>query len=261
MKTTLRNLKQVGLLAITASSLLLIAKPSQALNLNLSTGVNNSSFTKIGTNGQVNTVPGTNGIDNNVTASRGFSNFFENNDFLLLGAQTTKSSILFDGNLDDNSVARSAVFSLDRANFQNGIDIKFNWAFNGNSTGNLSDLDNFSIGLFKSDLSNSATVFQRNAPGQYGSGSQALSLSRANFNTSPTPGRYFLQIALQENAGNTRSSAAGFNNISIVSDSTPVAAVPFEFSPSQGLLAIGGFWSISAFIKRRKSNTSNLDLT
>lgn len=254
MVTTLRNLNPISLLTITASSLLLTSQPSQALNVNLSTGVNSSNFTN--NQGLVTTVSGGNLIDDN-TGNAGFDNFFGSDDFLLLGANSIDSNITTDSRDNGNSVARSSLFSLNQTDFNNGILVNFKWAFDGNSTGGFADQDNFNIGLFKDDLTTMAPVLTRNAPIGYASGSESVLLSAANFNVNPpSSGDYFLEIVLNENSDNSsHSSAAGFNNISVSSSS-----VPFEFSPAQGLLAIGSFWGISAFIKRRKTASIDIDL-
>jgi hypothetical protein len=242
------NLTKVGLFLTAVSSLFLIAKPSQAVIANLSTTVGSSNFT--GIQGQVNAVPGTNDIDN-ATGTAGFDNFFGSSDFLLLGATTSNTNITTDSFRGGNSIAESSIFSLSQANIDAGIAIDFNWAFDGNSTGAVGNRDNFSIIL--TDGTSSAAVFDRQVnttlPGVgYGSGSESVSLTAIDFDVAPTPGNYQLLITLNENGNATTgsSSAAGFNQIS-------VAAVPFEFSPSQGLLAVGGLWGISAFLKRRKA--------
>jgi hypothetical protein len=244
------NLTKVGLCLITAtSSLFLIAKPSQAISANLSS----SDFTQ--NEGLVTGVNGaTNGIDN-ATGNAGFDNFFVSDDFLLLGANSTDTNITTDSRRSGNSVATSIPLHLNSSDLNpaNGLRVNFNWVFDGNSLGNVNDKDNFNITLTKNDFSTTATIFDRTVdpsdslPG-YGSGSESVFLTSADFSSpvNATPGDYILQIALNENANLIKSSAAGFNQIS-------VAAVPFEFSPTQGLLAIGGLWGISTYLKRKKA--------
>jgi hypothetical protein len=256
------NLTKVGLFLTAVSSLFLIAKPSQAVIANLSTspspGINH--FTQDGTTGAVNAVAGSNAIDNATDAS-GFDDFFGTNDFLLLGSKTTDSTIIGDTVRGGNSIADSRLFPLNSVDLSNGINIDFNWAFDGNANGNSSNKDNFSIVLYSEDESNQADVFSQKVDQGppvsigYGTGSEKIFLNGTNFESPATAGNYFLRLQLNENgttsttlplSSTNYSTAAGFNNVS-------VSAVPFEFSPAQGLLAVGGLWGISAYLKRRKA--------
>jgi len=243
MTTTPRNLKQIGLFAITASSLLLIAKPSQAVIADLSPA-------DFSTGTGVSVSNASSPINQN-EFDIGFTS-----DFLILGANQANANI---GNSVDDANFRSEsnVFSINQYNINQGsINVAFNWAFDGNSTGSAGDQDNFSITLRKfltpTTSSIAAPIFSRSTANTgfgYGAGSEFVSV---NTNTLNANDSYFIRVALNENSEPT-NSAFGINDIEVV-------AVPFEFSPAQGLLAVGGFWGVSTFIKRRKANTSNLDL-
>lgn len=61
-------------------------------------------------------------------------------------------------------------------------------------------------------------------------------------------------VITQAVTGGDTSSAAGIGNMTLS------AEVPFEFSPSQGIFLVAGFWGLSFYIKRRKKEIANQQL-
>lgn len=249
MNSTLTNIKHLSVLLTTASALFTLAQPAKAIT-NLAPGDFNSIL------GEVDTAAANNLIDQaSFVSDDGFGDVFST-DFLLIGAATSDTTIPTDSLNDNNSLARSINFTLDADDVSGTIDIDFKWAFNGNSAGLAGlDQDNFSISLVKSDLSASALVLSKAATAGYGSGTESITIdSGAN---SLTAGDYFLQIVLNENSGNSTSSAAGFNQITLTPDPEPdpdpdPTPVPFETSPTLGLLMIGGIYGVNRLRKSKK---------
>jgi hypothetical protein len=246
-------MKKFPILFLGMFPLFLITHPAQALtgSLNLAPGdfTNNTSIAS-------NSI-----IDNNASATatidetdtpEGFGNAFSST-FLLLGANVN-DSIPTDSQTTDNSSAISEEFLISDTNISNGfLNIKFNWAFQGDATGEDVNQDNFNIYLIDSAQLNgtAASILSINSPGGYGSDTEDLDVNISAL----TAGNYRLRIDLNENTGPT-SSAAGFNNISV----SEVAAVPFEFSPTQGLLMVGAFFGLSSYLKHRKT-ASKLEIS
>jgi hypothetical protein len=241
MTTTLTNLKQIGLFVITASSLLLIAKPSQSVTFNLSPSDFTNSSDTVDTNAS-----NTGGI-NKTAIPNGFGDFFSSN-YLLLGASGTDSDISAGPNFGNHSAVTSDTFSINSVGAANPVSVRFDWAFQGSVT---TSADEFVITLSNTTNSTDYPVFNQESPAYRSNYGEVATVNNL------TPGEYNLYIDLNEakGSGNSalRNTAAGFDNIS-------VEAVPFEFSPAQGLLAVGSLWGVSAFIKRRKAMTSDLDL-
>ncbi len=238
--------KHLGAFLAASSAVVAFAPSASALGTIVDLGPGAFST---GTPTTVGTATGGSPIDDQA-APDGFGDAFID-PFLLLGAAPTDTDIPGDSLNNANSVATTtSTFNLSSSNLTNGLRIKFNWAFQGNSTGvaALGDDDNFSIVLAKSgSLTERASVFSRNAP-DYGFGSESIFIdSSSGIFGALTPGAYSLRITLNENdEGAGLSTAAGFNQIT-------VTAVPFEFSPAMGLLAVGGLFGGSSILKRRKA--------
>ncbi|WP_413174912.1 hypothetical protein [Anabaena azotica] len=233
IKSAFQNLATIAITlsgVMTAVGITLSAQSAQALNFTLAP----SDFTitqGIGNNSASSAI-----AINTSAPANGFGNIFNSN-FLLLGANTTDPNIPNDSLRNNNSEATSIPFVITSTDAAQPITMTFNWAFNGNSLGGFNDKDNFNIALIKTDLSDGAQLFERTVdtsdaiPG-YGFGINDLgTVITAN---SLSAGNYQIVISLNEN-GNTRSSAAGFNNIIL---STPT--VPFGFSTNASLLVFGG---------------------
>ena len=248
MNSSLTNLKNLGTLFTAAVSLLLAATSSHALSVNLAP----DQFTS--TLGEADDVVGNHPIDE-ATAPDGFGGAFTN-DFLLLGSPTTATTIRGDGFNDSNSGAQSSLFSITSDDITDGIVVNFNWAFNGDSPGFAGlDQDNFSISLIKSDSSAFASVLTSAATAGYGSGSESVTINTGTL----TAGDYRLQINLNENSSGlgTFSTAAGFNQITL---ENPSVSVPFEFSPSLGLIIMGGIFVTTHYAKSRKAKQDLLNI-
>jgi hypothetical protein len=239
-------------LSIAASSLLFTKIPAQAINLSLEP----SNFTVdkgVGTNSASSTSTLNNASFGNGTNGGGFEEHFSN-DFLLLGASTNSpyndTDIRSDSLHDDNSRAISNTFSLDSTDITKATTIDFKWAFNGNSTGGAGDQDNFQIYMNRINPSNPNQIFSSTLAFSKNRSSDLYARNSLETVTIPAntfaSGSYNLRINVNENDDpNAYSSAAGFSNFQ-------VQTVPFEFSPSQGLLLVGGIWGLSSFLKRRK---------
>lgn len=174
---------------------------------------------------------------NTQTGANGFSNFFDSN-FLLLGANPNDNNIPSDSFRFGTSTATST--SIDIVGGQN-YKLKFDWAFQGNSTGNLLnlDLDEFTLS-FVGIGSNSDINIDLLTTNEYGSERNKTYTISGN---SLLSGSYNVVANLTEGADLTsHSSAAGLDNFTI-------EQVPFEFSPTQGLLIVGGFWLFSSLRK------------
>jgi hypothetical protein len=240
MNTKQANLQKSSLFLLAASSIVLTGLPAQAINITLSP----SQFTKLGTGGIVdNNASSTSNI--NITAPNdgfgdGTNGFFDSN-FLLLGANPG-DNITTDSNQDENSTARSTTFNLSTNDVAQAVQIKFQWAFQGNSLGIPDeDQDNFNIRLARIG-GGSNVFFSKSAPTGYGGNKNEQHTFAAD---TLTAGDYRMTITLNENADTGTSSAAGFNQISVQN-------VPFEFSPSTGLLMVGGFLGFTYLKKRRQ---------
>ncbi|WP_237741524.1 hypothetical protein [Anabaena sp. PCC 7108] len=221
---------------MTAAGITLSAESAQALNFTLAPG--NFSVTQgIGDNNA------SSGIAINTQApSNGFGGLFTSN-FLLLGANSNDANIPNDSLRNNNSTATSIPFAISSTDADQPITVTFNWAFQGNATGVINDADSFSIVIQNTDpnANDAAIIFQRtlvttdSIPGYGSVTNQTGDIIPAN---SLTPGDYEILISLNENTNN-RSSAAGFNNITV---STPGTPVPFGFSTNMSLLAFGGMF-------------------
>lgn len=240
MKNKQANIQKSSLFLLAASSILFTGLPAQAINITLSP----SQFTKVGTGGIVNNNASSTSNINTTAPNDGFGDgtngFFDSN-FLLLGADP-EDNITNDSNQDENSTARSILFNLSEADVAQPIQIKFQWAFRGNSLGIADeDQDNFNIRLARSG-GGSNVFFSRSAPLGYNGNKNEEYTFAAN---TLAAGNYRMTITLNENADTGTSSAAGFNQIEVQN-------VPFEFSPTTGLLMVGGFLGFTYLKKRRQ---------
>jgi len=222
---------------MTAAGITLSAQSAQALNFSLAPG-DFSLIQGIVDNNASSTI-----AINTSAPANGFGNVFTDN-FLLLGANSTDANIPTDSLRNNNSVAGSIPFAITSTDAAQPLTVTFNWAFQGNATGNINDADSFSIVIQNTDpnANDIETIFQRTLvttdtiPG-YGSAiGQIGTIIPGN---TLTPGNYEILISLNENTTTNRSSAAGFNNISL---STPAAPVPFGFSTNTSLLVFGGMF-------------------
>jgi hypothetical protein len=233
------NMNKISLLIAAAGSLFLTTQAAEALDLT----IDPSDFTQ-NSSGVVNNNASNTESINTGTPTAGFGNFFTSN-YLLLGADST-DTITDGNNADTNSSIRSnTTFTLSGTQ---RIAVEFDWAFQGDSTGLTGDIDSFNLRLLSiNPLTNavlsSRQLFSNSAAAGYGSKVNQIAVALGN---SYPAGTYRLGFTLNENDSTGTNSAAGFDNISVY-------AVPFEFSPAQGLLAVGGIWGISAYLKRKKA--------
>jgi hypothetical protein len=206
--------------------------------------------------GEFHNVSDTNDINEN-TIPEGFNNFFNDN-FFLLGAKATDSNIS-SGYTTTNPVYVEPPLSSDISSditfssteVANNMVIKFDWIFQGNSDGIINtsigdiELDRFTVALVNTeDLDTNLAVFTTN---QYGSAiEQSLYI---NSNTLSALETYTVKASLIESTDLVSvvplidsSSAVGIGNFNI-------ETVPFDFSPSTGLLIVGGFWGLVKFRK------------
>jgi hypothetical protein len=242
MNYSLINLTKVGLFLTAASSLFLTAKPSQAV---ITSFASNEFRTNSGT--VVSGAPADGSVDN-----IGFGNVFAdtgNSDgYLLLGTTLPNNSTNPPTNASPSSGTHesysNSTFTISSST--ENVSLKFDWAFfngaNVTATNPLSDF--FQVGIIPDGFTDYGNDFQPlftvNAP-DFGS-----ALNKTVVATGFAPGNYRVAVSLNEQTGSGGyNTAAGFDNITV--------SVPFEFSPAQGLLAVGGFWGISAFLKRRKA--------
>lgn len=213
---------------MTAAGITLSAQSAQALNFSLAP----TQFTVIqgiGDNNALSSIA----VNTSSAPANGFGTAFTSN-FLLLGANITDANIPNDSLKNNNSVASSIPFAVSSSDATQPITVTFNWAFNGNSTGNPGDQDSFLIQI--AGANGFGTFFQRLAPNYGSANSQTSTLAPGTL----LAGDYQIFITLNENTDFfNRSSAAGFNNISL---STPGTPVPFGFSTNTSLLVFGGMF-------------------
>ena len=192
----------------------------------------------------VNNAAGDSTIDNTATPNGFGDHFSDSNDntFLLLGATDPDANITGtptnSGQASENTDAWSTTFEIDDDNLADGLDVKFDWAFQGNN----SNLDSFVVAITNSDFSQYLQIVEQETY-DVGTVDQSFDVSSLATGTD-----YRLYIALTESPI-PNNSAAGFDNISVAPTSV---GVPFEFSPSLGLLMMGGLFAGSTYLKRRK---------
>ena len=264
--------------------LLAVPIPARAFNVNL------DSFTPVtnllGEPSEIfNNIPSTAFIDETPIDEGGFGNFFQDSPFLLLGADP--DSTIFE---NDHTVGISTVLSNDieilADNADRDLDINLDWTFQGNSDGilsgtNLDDLDTFSLAVVGANLSSPENPISVNRELLLTTEYQEQrdytitipgGLSTGTYNIVATvvePSIDIQDIPLLSNdsvftedtplaAGPNDNSAAGIGdmNITLSSDATG-ASVPFEFSPTTGLLIVGSIWGILRFQKRKNIVSNN----
>ncbi|GAB4534779.1 MAG: hypothetical protein Tsb0014_21210 [Pleurocapsa sp.] len=249
MKMNHKFCTNIALALLGFSPILWNSSPAHAVTGSLS--IDNTDFTVIQNFG-VNNAPGDSTIDN-TAISDGFGDQFSDtggNTFLLLGASDPTSTInggTNAGQEDGNSVATSTTFEITQDNIDNGLDVSFDWAFQGNG----SAFDEFVVAITNSSFTEFKELINQDS---YGSGTVDQSFDISSLSTGTD---YMLYVAVNE-ANNFGNSAAGFDNISVAP--TPPVGVPFEFSPTLGLLIMGGLFGGSSYLKRRRLS-ANIDLS
>jgi hypothetical protein len=232
---------KIALILLGASPLFWNSNPAHAISGNLA--LDNGSFLIAPSNTGVTTAPGSSNIDNSTTIPSFGDKFSDSGTFLLLGTNNPAGSTI-QGSGGVNSSGTSPTFELTSSNISRGLDLSFDWAFQGNSgTGGPNNVygttnaDSFRVFIANPDLDETVLAFQQSA---YGSGSFNDTVDISSL----TPGNdYSVYVSLTEAAG-LGNSAAGFDNIGV--------GVPFEFSPSLGLLMMGGLFGGHTYLKRRK---------
>ena len=234
MNSSLTNLKNLGILCTAAASLFLAATPSHAIKISFE----NTDFT---------TVEGT--VDNDASSGAtintiDFGGIFTS-DYLLLGAEDIDGSIAASVERGTSTAITTSSKSFGISSVTDDITLEFDWAFQGDN----SVEDEFEIGIigpegFKSFLLKDT----------FGS-AQGESITMNGF----APGTYQLAIQHSENGGlNTFNTAAGFDNVS--ADGVTPVSVPFEFSPSLGLIMMGGIFATTRYAKSRKAKQELLNI-
>lgn len=247
--------------------LLAIPAPAKAFSVTLDT------FTSTG-----NTL--TSRVDDNVNFSatinttstpNGFGNFFAEQDdpFLLLG-DASNQTISDDDLTVGVSLATSESIEISSENANQDLVLNFDWIFQGDSTGIAGiNVDTFSVTLIGGGidaLGNPNVNTDLLVENQYGKNrGESLSLPR-----NLPIGTYNIQFSVIEptvvdpniligtNLTNTEASfilandnsAAGIDNLS-------VSSVPFEFTPTTGLLIVGSIWGLLRWQKRKNLVSNN----
>ena len=243
--------KKITLLLLGLFAVAVNAKSANAFSSPFS--IDNEQFT-------VN--PSTYGINNasansfiNTTANpNGFEGQFDfasdpGNTFLLLGATNVSQSIngITNNSLDKvNSDATSTPFSIDAGNINAGLNIQFDWSFQGTNDAR----DSFYVGI--QPVGNSSNVVDVIDVLNYGSGSVDQNVNLAGLGL--TPGDYEMTIALTESNIGSGNSAAGFDNVFVseVAPPPPATPVPFGAAPNTGIFILGSLYAGSSYLKRRK---------
>jgi hypothetical protein len=255
---------KVALFLLGVSPLVWNANPASAISTNVT--IDNTSFA-ISPSIGVNNAPHNSAIENNSISTiagapnfgGGFGDKFASttgDTFLLLGASNTAKNInqgtttntANNGNRFDSNVnvdARYQSFSVDADDVQDGLNFSFDWAFRGTTT----DFgDRFVIGFVPTGENAGSEDFKTIlSQVNYGDGTFSGNASL----TGLTPGNYDLLISLSE-ATTIGNSAVGFDNFAIA-DVPSSTTVPFEFSPTMGLLLVGSVFGGSSYLKRRKA--------
>ncbi|VEP18382.1 conserved exported hypothetical protein [Hyella patelloides LEGE 07179] len=237
MKINRKIYSKVALFLLGVSPIVWNANPVRAITG--TEAIDNTSFTVTPSTLGDNSASGALAIDNSE-----FGDIFADGDtFLLLGATSDDASIAASSD-DVNSSGQSGLFSVTTDNITNGLDVTFDWAFQGNGEAS----DSFSVSIAGSG----GLVTLLNQP-TYGGGTFSQNVDVSSL----TAGDYTFFISLAEsNTPFSGNSAAGFDNISITE--VPSAAVPFVFSPALGLFFVGGLFGGSSYLKRKQ--TAKIDL-
>lgn len=256
---------QVAFFLLGAFSLVGNANPAGAV-----TGtepIDNTAFTIVPSTLGLTNAPHNSVIDDSAVSTGanspnfggGFGNQFNTtgDTFLLLGAtntdkrinEGTTTSSTNDGNRAQNATnvtATFASFAIDADDLYDGIAFSFNYAFRGTTTSNL---DSFVIGIAPTGEGPSSPNFVPFvAQVTYGGGTFSNTVDFTGLGLSP--GQYDFIISLTE-ATTAGNSAVGFDNF-VLTD-----VVPFDFSPSLGLLLVGVVGGAS-YLKRKKAISINV---
>jgi hypothetical protein len=256
---------QVALFLLGAFSLVGNANPAGAVTGSIT--INNTDFTIAPNTLGLNNAPHDSVIDNSTASiganspnyGGGFGNQFNTtgDTFLLLGATNTDKRInegtttsgTNDGNRlqnNTNVTATFASFTVDADDLSQGLAFSFDYAFRGVTT---TGFDSFAIGIAPTGEGPSSpdfVLFTGNST--YSSGTYSNTVDFTDLGLSP--GQYDFIVTLTE-ATTTGNSAVGFDNF-VLTD-----VVPFDFSPSLGLLLVGVFGGAS-YLKRKKAISINV---
>ncbi len=240
MNSSLTNLKNLGILCTAAASLFLAATPSHAIKISFE----NTDFTTV--EGTVDNDASSTGNINSVAAPNGFGGVFTS-DYLLLGAEDSDANIgaSVDRGTSTAITTSSTLFGISSAT--DDITLEFDWAFQGDT----SNEDEFEVGIFGPGGFHSFFLLGSRMLGS----KQGESVTKSGY----TPGTYQLAIQLNEAGGlNSFNTAAGFDNVS--ADGVTPVSVPFEFSPSLGLIMMGGLFITTRYAKSRKAKQELLNI-
>jgi hypothetical protein len=225
-------------------------------------------------------------VDTNINASstinqtgtpNGFGNFFQsqNDPFTVLGSSPNSTIPSGNNNSILTSTAVSNQITISSANAGKPLFLNFDWSFQGNSLGVEGiRLDTFTVSLvsvgvdgsgnpnFSSDLFITNQYQEKRGEslsisGGLVAGNYKVKISvieptviSTEFITQNNLTLTSLQIANYQAALALDNSAAGIDNLDI-------SAVPFEFSPTLGVLIVGSFWGLLSW-KKQKANASKL---
>ncbi len=243
---------KMAILLLGIASITWNANPAKAISGTSS--LDNEDFT-IDTVG-INNAPGNSIIDDTNTPT-GFGFQFDNaGTFLLLGATDTGSLIngspTNSGQNNVNVTATSAPFEITASNISDGfLNFNFDWSFQGTND----VFDSFFIGIAPTGTGSSNIIFPLLVnQSSYGFGTVDTDYDISGLSA----GDYDLIVSLTESTG-AGNSAAAFDNISISEVPPDPTPVPFEASPTLGLLIVGGLFGGSSYLKRRQS-AAKIDL-
>ena len=238
MNSSLTNIKNLGMLFAVSASFFLAATPSHAIT----TAFSNTDFVPsvdFNDGGVVDNDATTGGNINVGNIPNGFGdgiNGFFTKDYLLLGADDSDTNIGASDTRGDSVAITTPTFTI--SSNTDDVTLLFDWAFQGNNS--TSTDDEFSIGIIDSGLTAFTQFFKIESPNFGSNSGESRTLSGFD------PGEYHVLIQLNEAGGvSPLNSAVGFDNISATS-------VPFEFSPSVGLIMMGGIFAFSRYAKSRK---------
>jgi hypothetical protein len=127
--------------------------------------------------------------------------------------------------------------------------ITFNWAFQGNASTTADSVNIYLENENSTDFYTFSNYKISNAGG-YGSGSEVLVVPQGAL--TPDGSNYLVRFELVEAGGGlAQNSAFAFNNLTVET------GVPFEFTPSLGIVSVAGLWGGSILLKklRQKSLT------
>lgn len=250
---------------ITFGLFLSSATSAHAFSLGLNASVG-EVFTNVNASSTVNTT----------ATPNGFGNFFQAQDdpFTLLGSSSPNVTIPSGRNFlsPDTSIVLSDTFTLGTPG--QGLKVEFDWSFQGNSTGLLGTLyDTFDVTLlgvgagssgldiellntkiYQEQLNETITIPTGSLPiGNYQIQFSVIEPSVVPDVSSPDTLdniRYDGSLISSQFDLSTDNSAAGIDNLD-------VSTVPFEFSPTLGILVVGGFWGL-LFWKKHKVKLGKL---